>query len=139
MATFKYSKRKLLLSYTDGGRTVEALSIILKENYQLSEDNLCFIISDIRSHIIPSFNKRWIQASRKKDGFLSKNSDCLDSEYCAPLPNSEEAITDPTPSTSFEKRGRPCVSYSKKRKNTMLFKNMDSSTSLIHIFRRCVQ
>ena len=71
MATFKYSKRKLLLSYIDGGNTFEALSIILKENYQLSEENLCFIISDIQSHIIPSFNKRWMQASRKKDGFFN--------------------------------------------------------------------
>ena len=69
MTNFKCSKRKLLLSYIDGGRTVEALSTFLKENYQLFEDNLCFIISDIERHIIPSFNKRWIQASRKKDAF----------------------------------------------------------------------
>ena len=64
--------------------------------------------------------------------FLSKNSDWLDSEYCVPLPNSEKIITESTPSTSFEKRGRPCVSYgdlsesSKKRKNTMLLKDFIS-------------
>ena len=70
MTTFKCSKLKLLLSYIDRGRTVEALSTTLNENYQLSENNLCFIISDIQRHIIPSFNKRWIQASRKKDAFF---------------------------------------------------------------------
>ena len=73
--------------------------------------------------------------------FLSKNSDWLDSEYCVPLPNSEEAITESTPSTSFEKRGRPCVSYgdssesSKKRKNTMLLKEYGFE----HIFNTYLQ
>ena len=100
-----------------------------------------FIISDIQRHIIPSFNKRWIQASRQKDAFLSKNSDWLDSEYCVPLPNSEEEITESTPSTSFEKCGRPCVSYgdssesSKKRKNTMLLKEYGFE----HIFNTYLQ
>ena len=141
MTTFKCSKRKLLLSYIDGGSTVEALSTILKENYQLSEDNLCFTISDIQRHIIPSFNKRWIQASREKDAFLSKNSDWLDSEYCVPLPNSEEAITESTPSTSFEKRGRPCClmeirqNPAKKEKNTMLLKEYGFE----HIFNTYLQ
>ena len=65
----------------------------------------------------------------------------MDSEYCVPLPNSEEAITESTPSTSFEKRGRPCVSYggssesSKKRKNTMLVKEYGFK----HIFNTYLQ
>ena len=73
--------------------------------------------------------------------FLSKNSDWLDSEYCVPLPNSEEAIIESTPFTSFEKRGRPCVSYgdssesSQKRKNTMLLKEYGFE----HIFNTYLQ
>ena len=140
MTTFKCSKRKLLLSYIDGGRTVEALSTFLKENYQLSEDNLCFIISDI-----PSSNKRWIQASRKKDAFfLSKNSDWSDSEYCVPLPNSEEAITDPHHLLLLKNaEDRACLmeirqNPAKKEKIPCYLRNMDSSTSLIHIFTQRV-
>lgn len=73
MSTFKCSKRELILSYIEGEKTFEALSIILKENYHVSDDNICFIISDIQRHVIPAFNKRWTEASRKKDRFLMNN------------------------------------------------------------------
>ena len=125
MSTFKCSKREIILSYIEGGKSLEALSTVLKENYHVFEDNLCFILSDFQRHIIPAFNKRWIEASRKKDAFLMKNSNWLESEYSVTLPNSEDVTTDSTPSTSSGKRGRPCVSYpdlsesSKRRKNTM--------------------
>lgn len=67
--TFKCSKRELLLAYIEGGKKLEALSTVLKANYNISEDDMCFIISDIQRNLIPRFNKRWAEASRKKDTF----------------------------------------------------------------------
>lgn len=138
--TFKCSKRELLLAYIEGGKKLEALSTVLKANYNISEDDMCFIISDIQRNLIPRFNKRWAEASRKKDTFLKKNNDWLDLEYLVTLPNSE-VTPDIPPSTSSGKRGRPCVSYgdssesTKKRKNTALL----SEYGFEHIYNAFVQ
>lgn len=139
--TFKCSKRELLLPYIEGGKKLEALTTVLKENYNVSEDNICFIISDIQRNLISIFNRRWAGASRNKESFLKKNSNWLDSEYLVSLPNSDEVTPDLSPSTSSGKRGRPCVSYgdssesTKKRKNTALL----SEYGFEHIYNAFVR
>jgi hypothetical protein len=125
MSTFNCSKRELIVSYIEGGKTIAALSTYLTEK-QVSEDNICFIIDNIKRVIIPNFNKRWKDARRNMDHFLRSNINWLDSEYSVTIPRLENVSSDSTPSTSSGKRGRPCVSYgdssesSKKRKNTIL-------------------
>lgn len=122
MSSFSCIKRDFIIPYIEGGRTTESLSKVLLENLNVSENNLCFIVSDIQRHILPTFNKRWALASRKKETFLQQNSSWLDSGYSLNLPDSEQ---DSTPSTSGQ-RGRACVAYedsaesTKKRKNTLL-------------------
>ena len=124
--TFKCSKRELLLPYIKERRKLEALSTVLKEKYHVSEDNLCFIISDIQRNLIHPFNKRWTKASRKKDSFLKKNENWLNSEYLVTLPIIEVVTSVYSPSTFSEKRGRTCVSYedssepTKRQKKAML-------------------
>lgn len=104
---------------------MESLSKVLVEKLNVSENNLCFIISDIQRHILPIFNKRWALASRKKETFLQKYCTWLDSRYSLNLPDSEQYST---PSTSGQ-RGRACVAYgdssesTKKRKNTLLLQD----------------
>lgn len=101
---------------------MESLSKDFLEKFNVSENDICFIISDILRHILPTFNKRWALASRKKGTFLEKNNTWLDTGYSVNLPDSDQYST---PSTSGQ-RGRPCVAYldssesTKKRKNTLL-------------------
>lgn len=122
MSSFSCTKRDFIIPYIEGDKTIESLSKVLVKKLYVSENNLCFIISDIQRHILPIFNKRWALASRKKETFLQKNCTWLDSGYSLNLPDSEQY---PTPSTSGQ-RGRTCVAYgdssesTKKRKNTLL-------------------
>lgn len=122
MSSFSCTKRDFIIPYIEGSKTIESLSKVLVEKLNVSENNLCFIISDIQRHILPIFNERWALASRKKETFLKKNCTWLDSGYSLNLPDSEQYST---PSTSGQ-RGRTCVAYgdssesTKKRKNTLL-------------------
>lgn len=130
MTSFNCSRRELVLFYIDNEKNISNLSIFLRENYHISEDNIGFIINDIQKKLLPQFNVRWAQASRKKDQFLRRNSDWLDKEYSVslPVPMTQDESSPCTPSTSSDKRGRPCVPYedssesTKRRKNTTLLK-----------------
>lgn len=104
------------------------MSTFLRENYELSGENIEEIISDLQKRLLPHFNKRWVQASRKKDIFLRTNSSWLDTEYSVNLTIDDESSLC-TPSTSGEKRGRPSIPYenssesNKRRKNTALLRD----------------
>lgn len=122
MSTFNCTKGDFIIPYIERGRTLESLSIVLQQTLNVSENILCFVIGDIQRNILPSFNKRWAQASRKKDEFIRNNTSWLESGYSVQFPESEAHSL---PSTSG-KRGRPCIAYgdssesTKKRKNTLL-------------------
>ncbi|KAF5282589.1 hypothetical protein FQA39_LY04996 [Lamprigera yunnana] len=88
-----------MLSYIEGEKTFEALSTVLKEYYRVSEDNICFSISDIRRHIIPAFNTLWKEVSQSNYNLLKQNNNWLASKYSVILPNSFDVTIDSTPNT----------------------------------------
>lgn len=105
MSTFKCSKRELILFYINNRKDISVLQSYLRENYNVSENEITFITKEFQKTLLPQFNKRWTKVARGRDTFLRDNNQWLDTEFSVVLPVSmdedecDETTTSP-PSTS---------------------------------------
>lgn len=125
MSEFSCTRRdlSLVLIESDSNYVVSITHYIRSNFTESSDENIAKIIANIQKSFINQFRQRFSKAGRKKDLFLSKNSNWLDGIFTVKL---EEPTCQPEPSTSEEKRGRPSKTYedssvsTKKRKNKEL-------------------
>lgn len=72
MNKFKCSVRQIIDTYIESGRNTQSINFFVEKNYQLSEENIKYIVNNIKKTVIPSFNNRWKKSNRSLKIFKKK-------------------------------------------------------------------
>lgn len=118
MLHFKCSLHDLVLVYINSDRNVQSIERFVRENGNLNDENVSYIINHIQKGLIPHINDRWLKSGRQKEKFFKNNANWLNKEYCVNVPIAMKSIN------LLRKRGRPLLPYEKSADSTKRRKNV---------------